>query len=77
MPCFLPPKEEQVWAGGRMPGSLAGGLCVWEARVGCLCPGGENNTLVSGTEEGQAVRGQDEGSFPFLALGTNHSVKIS
>lgn len=53
------------------------GVGSQECGVGGLCSEGENNTLGCGGVGGVGQEGQERSFPPFLALGTNHSIKIT
>lgn len=67
-------KRNKSGLGGRMPGSLGWGWAARDVGDGCVCPGGENNTLDFRRKDREC---EDENFSPFLALGTNHSIKIT
>lgn len=57
-----------------MLGSLGWGWAAKGVGDGCVCPEGENNTLDC-RRKGREC--ENENFPPFLALGTNHSIKIT
>lgn len=57
-----------------MLGSLGWGWAARGVGDGCVCPEGENNTLDC-RRKGREC--ENENFSPFLALGTNHSIKIT